>query len=307
MLFHILVPLYLILCGFLMPLLRYTGALFSPLTSNGVRFISGGLLLLFLSHRRFRSSPESLTVFLSFLHKRYYVIFSMILLMSVNMVCMIQGLVLTSSFTAGIFNIFGIPATTLVATLFFQDERQRVFHFSFMIGMIICILGSLVFISQGVESIQFSQGFFYLGISVVMQIILNNMIKYLTQRVSILYLSTVTSLGAGIVLLIFAVISQDILELTKISVPNIILLIFAGFYGICVGMILGFSIIKQVGLSTFNVIQLLIPIAIAFIAFFLFHESISRSQIIGSGIIMIGAFFCIYGKKLFQKKLQGNL
>ncbi|MGL4677378.1 MAG: DMT family transporter [Brevinema sp.] len=304
---HILIPIYLTLCGFLMPLLRYTGALFSPTTSNAVRFVSGGLVLLFLSYRRFCSSPASFITFLSFFKKRYYTIFAMIILMCINMVCMIQGLILTSSFTAGIFNTFGIPATALIATLFFQDERQRVFHYSFMIGISICIVGSLVFIYRGSESIQFSQGFFYLGISVLAQIILNNLIKYLTQHVSTLYLATSNALGAGIVLMILAFLSQDIIELTKVPLRSIFLLIFAGVYGILVGMILGFNVIKQTGISTFNVIQLLIPVAIAFISLLLFNESITIAQIIGSGIIITGSFSCIYGKKIFQKKLSDNI
>ena len=84
------------------------------------------------------------------------------------------------------------------------------------------------------------------------------------------------------------------------GIDKIIILIFAGVYGIFVGMLVGFSVIKQNGITTFNIIQLLTPITTAIFSYFIMKENISFTQFLGSSMILLGAYFCVFGKHTFN-------
>ncbi|MDK2819105.1 MAG: DMT family transporter [Spirochaetota bacterium] len=295
--------LFLILTSMAIPILRYTSLLFSPITNNSIRFLSGGVFLLIIALCRYRSKLPSL-----FPKQKY--IWSLLIccsfLMSINMVYFIKGLSLSSAFTGSMFTTFGIPVTTLFAMLFFPDERKKSYNIFFFIGMIICIIGSMIFINQNNNNIhsnsnnQFTSGTLFLSISICSQIILNNLIKYLSTQVPIIIIALCNSFGVGISLLILATITGDIQELSSVGIDKIIILIFAGVYGIFVGMLIGFSVIKQNGITTFNIIQLLTPITTAIFSYFIMKENISFTQFLGSSIILLGAYFCVFGKHTFN-------
>ncbi len=298
---YILVIVYMIMAGTFTPILRHVSGVFSPFVQNGVRFLIGGLLILTLSILQYRKNKESFYDFIPFVKKKYYFFLMIIACMSITMVFMSLGLKYTSSFMCTMFVTFGIPATTVVAAIFFPDERKKVAHFTFIIGMIICMIGSYIFVQQGDMQDYSTKGVIYLTISVVAQIILNNLIKYMTREHSVVYVSTINSLGVSVVLLILSVITGQIHELTTVPPIQIIILIFAGLYGIFMGMVLGFTLLKKTGISNFNILQLINPIVVAIFAYIFFNEkNISYNQIKGAIIIISGSAICIFGRKIYN-------
>ena len=302
---HLALPcLFLILTSLALPLLRYTSLLFSPLTNNGVRFMSGSIFLFIIALFRYKSK---LFDFFPKQKNLKILLLCTSCLMSINMVFFIKGLSLSSAFTGSMFTTFGIPVTALVSMFYFPDERKKSFNIFFFTGMFICVLGSMVFINRGNSDPQANSGTFYLFISICTQVILNNLIKYVAHQLPILIIGLFNSFFTGSSLLILAILTGNIKELAIADTHSIVVLIFAGIYGIFVGMIIGFSVIKKNGITTFNIMQLLTPITTAVVSYIAMKETISSSQFLGGVIILIGAYICIFGKRSFNfllKKIQ---
>ena len=305
---HLTLPfLFLVLTSFALPLLRYTSLLFSPLTNNGVRFMSGSIFLFIIALFRYKSK------LLDFFPKQKNLKILLLCtscLMSINMVFFIKGLSLSSAFTGSMFTTFGIPVTALVSMFYFPDEREKSCNIFFFTGMFICVLGSLVFVSRGGSDPQASSGTFYLFISVCAQVILNNLIKYVAHQLPVLIIGLFNSFLTGASLLILATLTGNIKELATADTHSIVVLIFAGVYGIFVGMIIGFSVIKKNGITTFNIMQLLTPITTAMVSYIIMKETMTSSQFLGGAIILVGAYVCIFGKSNFNillKKIQKKI
>ncbi len=297
-----LVAIYMIMAGIFTPMLRYVSSVFPPLVQNGVRFTVGGLLILTISILRYLKNRESLTDFFLFVKQKYHLFLIIIVCMAITMVFMSLGLVHTSSFTGTMFATFGIPVTTIVAAIYFPDERKKATHFTFVIGMIICIIGSYIFMSQGSSTqVHSTKGTIYLTISVIAQVILNNIVKYITKEHSVIYTSTINSLGVGVLLLILSIFTGQFSALKTVQPWQVALLIFAGFYGIFMGMVLGFTLLKKTGLSNFNILQLTTPIVVAIFSYIFFNErNITFNQVKGAAIIILGSAICTFGRKVFN-------
>ena len=309
---HLALPfLFLVLTSFAVPLLRYTSLLFSPITNNGVRFISGSIFLFIIALFRYKSK---LFEFFPKERKIQLLLLCTSCLMSINMVFFIKGLSLSSAFTGSMFTTFGIPVTALVSMFYFPDEREKSFNVFFFTGMFICVLGSLVFINRGGSDPQANAGTFYLFISVCSQVVLNNLIKHIAHQLPVLIIGLFNSFLTGISLLILAFLTGSIKELATADTHSIVVLIFAGVYGIFVGMMIGFSVIKKNGITTFNIMQLLTPITTAMVSYIIMKETITPPQFLGGMIILVGAYICIFGKnnfnsllKKFQKKTNNQI
>ena len=299
---HLTLPfLFLVLTSFALPLLRYTSLLFSPLTNNGVRFMSGSIFLFIIALFRYKSK------LLDFFPKQKNLKILLLCtscLMSINMVFFIKGLSLSSAFTGSMFTTFGIPVTALVSMFYFPDEREKSFNVFFFTGMFICVLGSLVFINRGGSDPQANAGTFYLFISVCSQVVLNNLIKHIAHQLPVLIIGLFNSFLTGISLLILAFLTGSIKELATADTHSIVVLIFAGVYGIFVGMMIGFSVIKKNGITTFNIMQLLTPITTAMVSYIIMKETITPPQFLGGMIILVGAYICIFGKNNFNSLLK---
>ena len=299
---HLALPfLFLVLTSFAVPLLRYTSLLFSPITNNGVRFISGSIFLFIIALFRYKSK---LLEFFPKERKIQLLLLCTACLMSINMVFFIKGLSLSSAFTGSMFTTFGIPVTALVSMFYFPDEREKSFNVFFFTGMFICVLGSLVFINRGGSDPQANAGTFYLFISVCSQVVLNNLIKHIAHQLPVLIIGLFNSFLTGISLLILAFLTGSIKELATADTHSIVVLIFAGVYGIFVGMMIGFSVIKKNGITTFNIMQLLTPITTAMVSYIIMKETITPPQFLGGMIILVGAYICIFGKNNFNSLLK---
>lgn len=278
---------YIFGIGLNIVLLRYLSHHFDPLNNNGIRFLVGGLMLLGIVLWKYRHAFQTL-------RERPHLMMIGIfvgLMMAANMYFWLKGVVITNAVTASIFGVLAMPFGVLIAAIFFKDERQKIKSAAFWFGSLLTILGSLGFVWYG-KSVAVGEGFLlgslFLLLSITIRNVQNLAVKF-AKSLNVFALSMLTSLTTGFISLLFSQQAGNIGELS--SAPNNLLLILAavGIYAILVGMVLTFHIIQTQGLITYQILELLMPVSTAMIAYVVLGEQISLPQIGFALLVMFGA------------------
>ncbi|MDH3000597.1 transporter [Chelonobacter oris] len=290
---------YVFLMGFGFPIMRYMSIHFDTLNNNAVRFLSGGLLFVFICILKYRTEMIKLLREPSII---LYLIF-LAVFMTGNMYFFINGLKYTSALAGSVFGIMSMPLAVLMAAIFFQDEREKVKQKSFYIGSVLSIIGSLIFVIYSNKSgsgNDFLTGSFFLGAAIFIQSIQNLFVKKISKKLNAIVISASTAILAGLVYLILASNTGVIYQLQYVSSGLMIGLIFAGMYGMLTGMLFAFYIVQKQGVVAFNIIQLTVPLSTAFIGYFTLGETISIYQGFGAVVVIVG---CVISLK---KKFNGD-
>lgn len=278
---------YIFGIGLNIVLLRYLSHHFDPLNNNGIRFLVGGLMLLGIVLWKYRHAFQTL-------RERPHLMMIGIfvgLMMAANMYFWLKGVVITNAVTASIFGVLAMPFGVLIAAIFFKDERQKIKSAAFWFGSLLTILGSLGFVWYG-KSVAVGEGFLlgslFLLLSITIRNVQNLAVKF-AKSLNVFALSMLTSLTTGFISLLVSQQAGNIGELS--SAPNNLLLILAavGIYAILVGMVLTFHIIQTQGLITYQILELLMPVSTAMIAYVVLGEQISLPQIGFALLVMFGA------------------
>ncbi|THA07119.1 DMT family transporter [Rodentibacter pneumotropicus] len=286
---------YVLLMGIGFPIMRYMSIHFETLNNNAIRFISGGLLFIFICVLKYRNELVKLI-------KAPSIILYLLLLsvfMTGNMYFFINGLKYTSALAGSVFVIISMPLAVIMAAIFFQDEREKVKHKSFYIGSILAIIGSLIFVVEGNNSSfgnDFITGSLFLGSAIFIQSIQNLFVKKISEKLNTIVISASTATLSGIFYLILATNSGVIFQLKDVSAGLLLGLIFAGMYGMLTGMLFAFYIVQKQGVVIFNIIQLTVPLSTALISYITLGETISIYQGFGAAIIIVGCIISL-GKK----------
>lgn len=146
----------------------------------------------------------------------------------------------------------------------------------------------------------FILGSFFLFLSIVIRNIQNLVVKF-GRELNVFTLSCITSLTTSISSLL---LSQQASKFEEIfATPNWLLLclIAVGIYAILAGMVLTFHIIQTQGLITYQVLELLMPVSTAIIAYIVLGERISLVQIGFAFIVIFGASVALRLVKFPQK------
>lgn len=291
---------YVLLMGFGFPIMRYMSIHFETLNNNAVRFISGGLLFVFICALKYRSELGKL------LREPSNIFYLLLLavLMTVNMYFFINGLKYTSALAGSIFGIISMPLAVIMAAIFFRDERERVKQKNFYVGSALAIIGSLLFVIDGNNSTvgnDFITGSLFLGTAIFIQAIQNLFVKKISKKLNTVVISASTATLSGIFYLILATNSGVIDQLQDVSAGLLIGLIFAGMYGMLTGMLFAFYIVQKQGIVVFNIIQLTVPLSTALISYLTLGETISIYQGFGAGIVIVG---CIVSLRKNSNKIN---
>lgn len=291
--------IYVFGIGLNIVLLRFLSLHFDPLNNNGVRFLVGGLALLLLILWKFRASLLQLAKSPKLIAITLFVG----LMMSANMYFWLKGVKITSAVTASIFGVLAMPFGVIIAALFFKDERERIKNKSFWFGSVLTILGSLGFVWYG-KTVAVGEGFilgsFFLFLSIIIRNIQNLVVKF-SKGLNVFTLSCITSLTTSVSSLL---LSQQAGKFDEIfATPHWLLLslMAVGLYAIVVGMVLTFHIIQTQGLVTYQVLELLMPVSTAIIAYIVLGEQISFAQIGFACIVILGSSIALKLVKFNRK------
>lgn len=286
---------YIVLMGFGFPIMRYMSIHFETLNNNAVRFISGGLLFVFIVLLKYKH--EILKII-----KEPSIILYLLLLavfMTGNMYFFINGLKYTSALSGSIFAIMAMPLAVIMAAIFFKDEREKVKNISFYFGSFLSLLGSFIFVIYGDNSSEksnFIMGSIFLITAIFIQSIQNLLVKKVSNKLHPIIISASTATLTGIIYLILAHDSGVIYQLYDVNLGLLIGLILAGMYGMLTGMLFAFYIVQKQGVVVFNIIQLLVPLSTAVISYLTLGEEISIYQTVGALIVILGCVISLKKK-----------
>lgn len=293
--------LYILAIGLNIVLLRYFSTQLDPLNNNGVRFLSGAVMLLIWVWFRYRQALLQLL-------KQPKLLGAALLvgaLMCTNMYFYLKGVAITNSVTAAIFGVIAMPFGVLVAALFFHDERQKMRSWRFWIGCILTLTGCLGFIASGNE-LSLDDGFWlgslFLFVSVIIRNVQNLIVKFTNNKLNVFTLSCFTSFSTALISLFFSVQTDKITELQYFSPLFLVSLLLFGIYAIAFGMILAFHIIQKQGIITYQILELLLPISTALVAYILLDEILSTIQILFAIMVIVGASIAL-GLLTFPKQV----
>lgn len=279
--------LYILLMGIGFPLMRYMSLHFDTFNNNAVRFLSGGVFLLLISLCKFRHEWQKLRQAPQLLPR----LLLLALLMSANMYFFINGIQTTSALTASIFGVLAMPLAIFVAALVYVDERQRLKNRTFYLGSLLALLGSLLFVlfaePDGTNS-DFIRGAIFLALAILIQSWQNVLVKSVAKQLHTLVISTVVATLSGVIFLLLALYRGSVTQLQQVSDALLFGLGLAGIYGMLTGMLMAFYIVQKQGIVAFNLIQLLIPISAALMAYGLLDETIRFYQFLSAAMVILG-------------------
>ncbi|EJG7686700.1 DMT family transporter [Escherichia coli] len=286
--YFIIRSIYVILMGLGFPIMRYMSLNFEILNNNAIRFISGGIVFWIICILFHKKSLKSINI------KTIICLFVLAIFMTCNMFFFINGIKHTSALSGSIFSILAMPLGICVASIFFMDERNRMFNFNFLFGAFISIIGSFIFIFNGnnLNTSSFTYtGFIYLAIAISIQSIQNIIVKIVAKQLPAIVISASTATISGIIFLFLAIKTGVISELSVTSTELLICLSLAGVYGMLTGMLMAFYIVKTQGVTIFNITQLLIPVSTAIFGYITLGEKVTIIQAISALIVIAGCIF----------------
>lgn len=279
--------LYVFGIGLNIVLLRFLSQHFDPLNNNSVRFLVGGLALLVVILWKFRASLRQLLKSPKLIAIGLFVG----LMMSANMYFWLKGVKITNAVTASIFGVLAMPFGVIIAALFFKDEREKIKNNAFWLGSLLTIIGSLGFVWYG-KSITLGEGFLlgslFLFLSITIRNIQNLVVKY-AKELNVFTLSCLTSLTTSLSSLFLSQQAGKFDELFATPDWLLLTLMAVGIYAILAGMVLTFHIIQTQGLVTYQVLELLMPVSTAIIAYIVLGERISFVQTLFAILVIFGA------------------
>ena len=280
--------IFVLFMGLGYPLIRYISRIFDPVNINAIMFLSGGTLFLLMSLIRFYGEFLKLKKNLGVIPK----LFVLAGCTAANMYCFVAGMSRTSALAGSVFGLLSMPFSIVMAAIFYKDEREKVKHPAFILGSILAIAGSVIFIFSGkqhsAEGSEFLFGILLLAGTVVVQAIQALVVKGTTMRVHSAVISSTTSLITGGFYLILSICTGKIAEILTAPIGKVAMVSGTGMYANFVGMVLTFYIIQKQGVVVLSVLKFLIPPATAVIAYFLLSEPVLPLQIFGGVGVLIG-------------------
>ncbi|QIM62721.1 multidrug transporter [Pasteurellaceae bacterium Orientalotternb1] len=291
---------YVFAIGVNIVLLRYFSTQLDTLNNNGLRFLSGAVVLFAWVWWKYRSALLNLLK----TPKLLAIALLVGVLMCANMFFYLEGASRTNAITAAIFGVISMPFGVLIAGLFFEDERQKMRSKTFWIGCFLTLFGCLGFIWQG-KSVElgdsFLAGSLFLLLSITIRNVQNLVVKFTNNKINVFTLSSFTALSTAFISLFASYHTDNIQALHHLSPLFLISLLLVGVYGITAGMILAFHIIQKQGIITYQILELLLPLSTALIAYLFLGETVSLMQMLFAVVVIFGASVALGLLKIKRK------
>ncbi|URL06017.1 DMT family transporter [Avibacterium sp. 21-595] len=284
--------IYVLAIGLAFPIIRYVSLSFHILNNNAVRLLSAGVIFVAIVLWKYRQQ----LVLIAQQPKLVGYLILIAVIMVLNIYLSTEGIKYTTALTGSIFGIIMMPVATIMAAIFYQDERNHLASRTFYIGSIIALIGSFAFVLLGQhqgESSNLTTGIILLTGWIIVQPLQNLVVKKAALVLHPIVISASTAILSGIIYLCLAIDDGVIIQLAETSATMLIILILAGIYCLMAGMFLAFYIVQQQGLVFFNILQLLVPISTAIISFILLGETVNMTQVIAMLLVMSGCFIAL--------------
>ncbi|WP_300389752.1 MULTISPECIES: DMT family transporter [unclassified Fusobacterium] len=289
--------IYILFMGFGYPLIRYISTIFHTVNTNALMFLSGGTLFVLVSFFKFRDELIKLKNNLWLLPR----LFLLASLTAGNMYCFVGGLSKTSALAGSIFGILSMPFSIIMAAIFFLDEREKVKELHFILGGLLALAGSFIFVLTGAHksssSSDFLLGITLLAGTIVIQTLQSFVVKGTAKHIHSMVISSCSSILTSIIFFTISIMTGNIHELLTASGDNITKVLLTGMYSIFVGMVMTFFIIQKQGVVVLNVLKLTLPPVTAIIGYLLLNENITLYQGIGASFVLLGCIVALRRKK----------
>lgn len=288
---------YVILMGSGFPLMRFMSLHFDALNNNAVRFLSGGMAMALICLFCYRKELVKVLTSPRMLGK----IMILAVFTTAMMHCIMYGLRYTSALAGSIFGILAMPLGSVMAAIVYRDERGRVCQWKFIVGGLLAVGGSFLFVLAGQDAssganMEFMWGALFLALGIFVQSMQALVAKYVVKESHAIVVSTMTAIISGCMYLLLAIYTNKIVELETVSSGMLIALSLAGVYGLMSGMMMSFIIIKSQGVVIFNILQLLLPISTAVVGYLTLGESIQLEQAMGACVVILGCVLALQAK-----------
>ncbi len=288
--------IYILFMGFGYPLIRYISTIFSTVNTNALMFLSGGTLFALVSFFKFRGELLKLKDNLWILPR----LLLLACLTAGNMYCFVGGLSKTSALAGSIFGILSMPFSVIMASIFYLDEREKVKELHFILGGIVALIGSFIFVLNGANksssSSDFLMGVIFLAGTVIIQAIQSLVVKGTAKHVHSMVISSCSSLITSILFFSISIGTGKIGEILNASGNKVGIVLLTGMYSIFVGMVMTFFIIQKQGVVVLNILKLTIPPTTAIIGYFFLKENISLIQGLGALLVLLGCILALRRK-----------
>lgn len=289
--------IYILFMGFGYPLIRYISTIFNTVNTNALMFLSGGTLFVLVSFFKFRDELIKLKNNLWLLPRILLLGF----LTAGNMYCFVGGLSKTSALAGSIFGILSMPFSIIMAAIFYLDEREKVKELHFIIGGIIALIGSFIFVLNGANKSSSSSDFLFGAIlltgTIVIQALQSFVVKGTAKHIHSMVISSFSSILTSLIFFIISIITGHINEIFLAPSETVIKVLLTGMYSIFVGMVMTFFIIQKQGVVILNILKLTLPPVTALIGYLFLKESITLVQGIGATFVLLGCTIALKRKK----------
>lgn len=278
-------------------LLRYLLRTFDPWIVAGIRSLSGGLFLLCIALVLWRSDlraylrdPRQLR-----------------LLLATTLLGIVPGWLTNEAISripalvASLLSTLSLPLMSVLAALFYADERRVLRSSSFWLGAPLLLAGTAgLALAQTSDTTEQARASGYgLGIAMLLMSFLLNAIPqlFLKRAVSDAHPFVVSgSLGfaGGVIYTALAFVFGEPARLVAAPAWLTLLLVLSGAYGLLTGSALYLAAVKRFGLIVVNLVWLISPVFVGLFGYAALNETPTLGQVLsglalvaGCGIVLV--------------------
>jgi len=182
-----------------------------------------------------------------------------------------------------------IPIFAIIGAWMIFKERLKVINYA---GIIVSLIGVLVFILNGDGSISFNiKGLGLLFLAVISAVGYNLTLNRLVGTYSPVYIVNVQNvIGAILFLPLFLILDFDHFITTPFTFNMFVPIIELSFFASCVAFILFARAVKKMGISKATAFSNCIPVFTAVFSFILIGDRLTFQNIVGMTIVIAGLF-----------------
>lgn len=274
-------------------LIKLLSNYFSVNVQNFFRYSSATLILVVISRLNLR---------ISFSKQCILEVLIAAVLVFLFQVLAVTGLYMTTSTIASILLKLNVVFTSILAYIFFEEERKIISSKAFILGIILASIGVIGFSIKDIHSsIVLDIGAVLTAFSSLVWSLYTIVVKRLVVRNDPLVMTTIVYSIASILFLPLAFTEDLVSQIIGAPFEIIIILTISGILSVGIGNWMNFIAIKDVGVSLPAVLQLLVPVLVGVFSYLILCEEISLRTVVFGFMVILG---CLLTIKEYMKAME---